>query len=59
MQDQRDGAVAVVFVVITGLQATAGAIDNKFGHQSFSGLEWGMAGASASPRLLSVQILVA
>ena len=41
VQNERDGAVAAVFVMVTGFQATAWAIDNKFGHQSFLSLEWG------------------
>jgi hypothetical protein len=35
MQDQRNGAVAFIFVVIAGLQPAAWAVDNEFGHQIF------------------------
>jgi hypothetical protein len=36
VQDQRDGAVALAFMMIAGLDAAGGAVDDELGH-----LDWG------------------
>jgi hypothetical protein len=36
VQDQCDGAVVLAFMVIAGLDATRGAVDDELGH-----LDWG------------------